>query len=149
MNLTEKINDQIKTAMKAGEKLRLETLRSLRAGIIEFEKSGAGRDIAPDDEMKILNQAAKRRKDAAEQYTNANRPELAEKELAELKIIQEFLPAQMSEEELTVALTQIIEQTGAKSAAEMGKVMGAAMKTLKGRADGNQIQTIAKQLLAE
>lgn len=148
MNFTDTINDQIKTAMKAGDKLRLEVLRSLRAGILEFEKSGVDRAMTPDDEFKIINAAAKKRKDAIEQYTTAGRPEAAAKEQAELDIIMEFLPAQMSADDVKAEIARIIAEVGATGPGDFGKVMGAAMKTLKGKADGNLIQTAAKDLLA-
>lgn len=148
MNFTDTINDQIKTAMKAGDKLRLEVLRSLRAGILEFEKSGVDRAMTPDDEFKIINAAAKKRKDAIEQYTTAGRPEAAAKEQAELDIIMEFLPAQMSADDVKAEIARIIAEVGATGPGDFGKVMGAAMKTLKGKADGNLIQSAAKDLLA-
>jgi uncharacterized protein YqeY len=146
--LTNTINDQIKTAMKAGDKLRLEVLRSIRAGILEFEKSGVDRAMTPDDEFKIINGAAKKRKDAIEQYTNANRPDAAAKEQAELDIIMEFLPAQMSADEVKAEIQKIIADVGAAGPGDFGKVMGAAMKSLKGKADGSLIQSLTKDLLA-
>ena len=147
MALSDIINEQLKAAMKAGDKVRLETLRSIRAGILEFEKSGAGRDMTPDDELKILNSGAKKRRDAIEQYETHGRTEAAAQERAELAIIQEFLPAQMSEAEVEAALRDIIAQVGATQPGDVGKVMGAAMKTLKGKADGSLIQIIAKRML--
>lgn len=147
MTLTDTINDHIKEAMKAGDKLRLETLRSLRAGILEFEKSGQDRAMGPDDEFKILNSAAKKRKDAIEQFEAAGRSEAAEKERQELAIIMAYLPAQLTEDEVTAEVRQIIASVGATTAADFGKVMGAATKALKGKADGSMIQRIAKQLL--
>lgn len=148
MSLSETINEQIKTAMKAGDKVRLETLRSLRAGILEFEKSGTGRDMTPDDEFKILNSAAKKRKDAIEQYEAVGRMDTAAAERAELDIIQEFLPEQMSEEDVRAAVQALAAEIGATDASHFGKLMGAATKSLKGRADGAIIQSIAKQLLS-
>jgi uncharacterized protein YqeY len=147
MNLTTAINDHIKEAMKAGDKLRLETLRSLRAGILEFEKSGAERDMTPDDEFKILNSAAKKRKDAIELFEANGRTDAAEKERQELAIIMTYLPAQLSEDEVRAEITTIIAAVGATTSADFGKVMGAATKALKGKADGAMIQRIAKQLL--
>lgn len=147
MNLTETINEQIKTAMKAGDKVRLETLRSLRAGILEFEKSGIDRAMTPDDEFKILNSAAKKRKDAIEQYEGVGRADAAANERAELAIIMEFLPAQMTEDELRAALTEIVSRLGATGPADFGKVMGTATKELKGKADGTAIQALVKQML--
>ncbi len=147
MALTDTINEQIKSAMKAGDKVRLETLRSLRAGILEFEKSGVDRAMTPDDEFKILNSAAKRRKDAIEQYEGVGRTDAAAQERAELAIIMEFLPAQLTEAELREAITRIIATLGASGPADFGKVMGAATKELKGKADGSAIQALVKQLL--
>ncbi len=147
MNLTEQINADIKSAMIARDSLRLETLRSIRAGILEFEKSGVERSMTPDDEFKILNAAAKKRKDAIEQYENAGRTEAAEKEKAELEIIMSYLPEQMSADDVRNAVKAIIADVGATGPADFGKVMGAAMKQLKGKADGSLIQSIAKELI--
>jgi uncharacterized protein YqeY len=148
MTLTETITEQLKQAMKSGDKLRLETLRSLRAGILEFEKSGTGREMTPDDEFKILNSAAKKRKDAIEQYDAVGRSDAAEQERAELNIIMEFLPAQLSHEEIKAAVTEIASQIGASQPGDFGKLMGAATKALKGKADGGVIQQVAKALLS-
>lgn len=148
MSLTETINEQLKTAMKSGDKLRLETLRSLRAGILEFEKSGIDRAMTPDDEFKILNSAAKKRKDAIEQYDAVGRADAADQERAELAIIMEFLPEQMSREEIEAAVADIARQIGASQQSDFGKLMGAATKALKGKADGGVIQQVAKALLS-
>ena len=147
MSLTETINQQLKAAMLASDKVRLETLRSIRALIMEFEKSGVDRAMTPDDEIKILSSAAKKRKDAIEAYDAAGRTEAADKERQELAIIQEFLPAQMSDEAIRAELQTVIASIGATSPSDVGKVMGAAMKSLKGKADGTVIQRIAKELL--
>ncbi|MDQ1265056.1 MAG: uncharacterized protein QG635_206, partial [Bacteroidota bacterium] len=122
MNFEQKINEEIKLATKSGEKLRLETLRSLRAAIIEFNKSGIGREMNDEDGIKILNAAAKKRKDAIAMYEQGGRYDLADKENTELFIIQEFLPKQMSEDEIIIEAKKIIEDTGASSAKDMGKV---------------------------
>ncbi len=145
--LSEIITEQMKAAMKSGDKLRLETIRSIRALILEFEKSGVGRAMTEEDEQKLLISAAKKRKDSVEQYRAANREDLASKEEAELAIIQEFLPKQMDESEVEAVVKAIIEQVGAKTPQEVGKVMGAAMKELRGKADGTLVQTVAKRLL--
>lgn len=145
--LSEIITEQMKAAMKSGDKLRLETIRSIRALILEFEKSGVGRAMTEEDEQKLLISAAKKRKDSIEQYRAANREDLASKEEAELAIIQEFLPKQMDESEVEAVVKTIIEQVGAKTPQEVGKVMGAAMKELRGKADGTLVQTVAKRLL--
>jgi uncharacterized protein len=147
MSLKDKINEDLKSAMKSGEKLRLETIRSIRALILEFEKSGIGREINPDDEMKMLTSAVKKRKDAIEQYKNAGRNELAEKEEAELKIIMEYLPKQLTEEEIGGIVKKTAEELGAKGKEDFGKLMPAAMKELKGKADGKIVKSIVEKLL--
>lgn len=147
MGLEAKINEELKLAIKSGDKIRLETLRSLRAGIIEFNKSGAEREMNEEDEMKILKTNAKRRRDAIDLYEKGNRPELAEKEKAELAVIEEFLPEQMGEEEMGVIINKIIEDTGAAGMQDMGKVMGVAMKELKGKADGGLVKNIVQKIL--
>lgn len=148
MSLTETINEQIKQAMKSGDKLRLDTLRTIRAGILEFEKSGLDRAMTPDDEFKILNSAAKKRKDAIEQYDAVGRQDASQRERDELAIIMEFLPEQMSDDEIRAAVAEIAAQVGATQQSDFGKLMGAATKALKGKADGNAIQQAAKALLS-
>lgn len=145
--LKDKINEEIKNAMKSGDKVRLETLRSIRASIIEFDKSGAGHEMTEDDEIKILNSHLKKRKDAIEVYQKAGRADLLEKEQAELAIIQEFLPKQLSEEEIVDYLKKLISENNAKSEADFGRLMGPAMKYLKGKADGKFVQETLKSLL--
>lgn len=148
MSLTENINEQMKGAMKSGNRLRLDTLRSLRAGIIEFEKSGVGRAMTPADEQDVLLRAAKKRKEAIEEYTKVGREDVAERERAELAIIQEFLPKQLSEEEIEQRVQEIIKEQGASGPGDFGKVMGAAVKEMRGKADGALVQSIVKKLLA-
>ena len=148
MALEQKINDELKDAMKNGNKIRTETLRSIRASIIEFTKSGSNKTMTEDDEIKILNSNAKKRKDAIEMYENAGRTELADKEKTELAIIQEFLPKQLNENEIKEVVTRIIAELNAAGAKDLGKVIGASMKELKGKADGNLVQSIAKTLLS-
>ena len=145
MALKEKINQDLAAAMKSGDKVRLETIRMIRAQILEFEKSGAGRDMNPDDEMKILLSGVKKRKDSIEMYEKANRKDLADKEAAEIAIIQEYLPKQMDREEAAAIITKIIADAGTK---EIGKVMPLVMKELKGKLDGKIINEIVKQQLA-
>ncbi len=147
MNLEQKINEEMKAAMKSSDKLRLETLRSVRAAIIEFAKSGAAREMNSDDEIKILNALAKKRKDAITMYEQAGRTEMKEQEESELKIIQEFLPKQLSDEEVAEVIKGIITQTGAVGSKDFGKVMGPSMKALTGKADGNKVQQLVKSLL--
>ncbi len=147
MNLEQKVNEEMKIAMKSGNKTRLETLRSLRAGIIEFAKSGLDREMNQDDEIKLLNNQAKRRRDAIEMYGSAGRNDLKEKEEFELSVIQEFLPKQLTDEELSVIIKSVIEKAGATSMKDLGKVMGASMKELSGKADGNKVQQLVKDIL--
>ena len=147
MNFEEKINEELRNATKSGEKLRMETLRSLRASIIEFNKSGIGRPMNDDDAMKILQNAAKRRRDAIEMYEKGNRFDLSDKEKAELLIIQEFLPAQISFEEVREIIKKIIVELGVTDVKEMGKVMGVAMSRLKGQTEGSVVQQIVRSLL--
>jgi uncharacterized protein YqeY len=147
MTFEQKINEDLKESMKSGDKLRLETLRSLRASIIEFSKSGTGKDMSEEDAQKILLNASKKRKDAIEMYKQAGRQDLLEKEQSELAIIAAYLPEQLSESEVVDALKLIIQKVGAEGPKDMGKVMGLAMKVLRGKADGTLVQQCLKQLL--
>jgi hypothetical protein len=148
MSFEEKINNDMKTALKAGDKKRLETLRSLRAMILEFQKSGKNEELTDEKAMELLNKAAKNRKDSISMYLQAGRTELAENEKKELEIIQEYLPAQLSEEELNTIILSIIKKTEAKEISDMGKVMGVAMKEVKGKADGSAVQQVVRKLLS-
>lgn len=148
MSLELKINNDIKNAMLAKDKLRLETLRSIKAGILLAKTAENATEITEDFEIKMLQKMAKQRKESAAIYTQQNRSELAEKELAEAAIIEEYLPQQLSEEEITAVLKEIIASVGATSAKDMGKVMGAATKQLAGKADGRLISETVKKLLA-
>jgi uncharacterized protein YqeY len=145
MSLRDKINEDLKNAMKSGDKVRTETLRMLRAQILEFEKSGAGREMNADDDMKILLSSVKKRKDSIEMYEKANRKDLADKESAEIAIVQEYLPKQMGKEEAEAVITKIIADAGTK---ELSKVMPLVMKELKGKLDGKLINEIVKQQIA-
>ncbi len=148
MSLKEKITADLNAAMKAGEKVRTETLRSIRALILEFDKSGADREMTADEELKLLTSAAKKRKDSIEIYTANNRPELAEKEQAELAVITEYLPKQMSREEVEKRVSEVIAEVGAAGPADTNKVIPVLMKELKGKADGKLVQEIVKEKLA-
>ena len=134
--------------MKSGDKIRLETLRMLRAQILEFEKSGLNREMTDDDSMKILLSAVKKRKESVEVYEKAGRSELAEKEQKEIEIIQEYLPKQMSKEEAEIIIAKIIADVAATSPKDIGKVMPPIMKELKGKIDGKIINEIVKQKLS-
>ncbi|HAW07560.1 MAG TPA: glutamyl-tRNA amidotransferase [Bacteroidetes bacterium] len=146
MALEELINEQLTNAMKAQDKLRTETLRSIRSGIIEFKKSGIDREMNSDDELKLLNKLVKSRKESIELYTRANRNDLVEQEQKELEIILEFLPKQMTDEEIRATIKKIIEDQQATQN-DFGKIMGLSMKALSGKADGNKVQAILKELL--
>lgn len=149
MDLFDKISADIKTAMLARDKVRLETLRGIKKEFIEAKTAkGSDGNLADDQATKILAKMAKQRRETAEIYASQNRPELAENELAEAAVIEEYLPKQLTEEELVAELKKIIEQTGATSAKEMGKVMGVASKALAGRADGKVISAKVRELLA-
>jgi uncharacterized protein YqeY len=147
MNLKDKINEDLKNAMKSGDKLRLETIRSIRALILEFEKSGTGKELNSEEEVKLLSSAAKKRKDSIEQYRNAGREDLASKEEAELKIIQEFLPKQLTEEEINEIIRTIALKIGASSKEDFPKLMPLVMKELKGKAEGKIVKTNVEKFL--
>jgi uncharacterized protein YqeY len=148
MSLKLTIENGIKDAMRAKDADRLRALRAIKSLILLEETSGSSADgLSADAEMKILMKAAKQRRDSLEVYVSQNRPDLAEKEQAELAIIEEFLPKQLSEEELTAKITEIIASVGASSPADMGKVMGVASKQLAGLADGKAISAKVSELL--
>lgn len=137
------------TAMKAKDRTRLEALRGVKKEFIEAKTAeGAGGVLSDDAALKIMTKMVKQRRESARIYVDNNRPELAEGELAEAAVIEEYLPKQLTEEELTAELKKIIEQTGASSPKDMGKVMGVASKALAGRADGRAISAKVKELLA-
>jgi len=148
-NLLDRINDDFKTAMKSGDKIKLETLRSLRAALKDKEISlrGTGTELSDDDIIATITSAAKKRRESIEEFTQANRPERAEEEQNELTIIQQYLPEQLSADEIENKVRTAINQTGAESMKDMGKVMGVVMADLRGRADGKEVQTIVKKLL--
>lgn len=147
MGLRERISEDMKAAMKSGAKVELETLRMIRAQILEFEKRGEGTEMSPDQELAILTTAAKKRREAIEQYEKANRPELAKSEKLELEIIARYLPSQASDVEIQTIIARIVSETGANSAKDFGKVMPVVMKELKGKADGKRIQEFVKESL--
>lgn len=149
MNLFDQVSSDIKAAMLAKDKVRLETLRGIKKEFLEAKTAKGGNgELADDAATKILVKMVKQRKETAAIYTEQNRPELAQNELAEAAVIEEYLPKQMSEEELTEALKAIIAQVGASSAKDMGQVMGVASKQLAGKAEGRTISAKVKELLA-
>ena len=147
MSLKDKINEDLKLAMKSGDKLKLETIRSIRALILEFEKSGTGKELNAEEEIKLLSTAAKKRKDAIEQYKLAKREDLANKEEQELNIIQEYLPKQLTEEEIYDEVKKTAESIGAKSKEDFPKLMPQVMKVLKGKADGKIVKAAVEKIL--
>jgi uncharacterized protein len=150
MSLIDRITDDIKTAMKAKDKVRLETFRSIKKVLIEKEVSlrpSGQMALTPEQDMEVLVQIAKQRRDSIAQYTQANRLDLADAEAQELAIIEEFLPKQLSDDEIMAVIDALIEKTGATSAKDLGKVMGPAMQQLKGKADGKKVQDAVKARL--
>lgn len=149
MSLEQKIMGDMKAAMLAKDEKALRALRAIKAGIINAKTAeGAGGVISEEEEQKLLLKLVKQRRDSLEIFTQQNRPDLAQKEQEEIEVIEKFLPKQLDAEELKAALRAIIEQTGAKSPADMGKVMGVATKQLAGKADGKAISATVKELLA-
>jgi uncharacterized protein YqeY len=149
MALKQKIEGEIKSAMIAKDKVRLTALRAIKSLILlEETKEGFSGELSTDDEMKLLTKSAKQRRDSAEIYEKQNRPDLLEVELAELAVIQEFLPKALTTEELAQAIRSIIASCGATGPKDMGKVMGLASKELAGKADGKAISEQVKALLA-
>lgn len=148
MNLFDKVSEDIKKAMLAREKVRLEALRGIKKEFLEAKTAkGAGGELSDDTAMKILVKMVKQRKESAKIYEENNRPELAENELAEAVVIEEYLPKQLSSEELEKEIKSIIAETGAEGPKDMGKVMGVATKKLAGKAEGKAISAMVKQML--
>ncbi|HEX2975022.1 MAG TPA: GatB/YqeY domain-containing protein [Bacteroidales bacterium] len=149
MSLTERISADLIAAMKVKDKTALEALRATKTAFtLARAEKGADSTLTPDEELKIVQKLVKQRRESAEIYKTQNRADLYEKEVAEADVLEKYLPAKMTDEELTSAVRSIIERVGAKSAADMGKVMGAATKELAGKADGKEISAKVKQILA-
>ena len=149
MNLKDKINQDLKSAMKSQDKLRLETIRSIRALILEFEKSGTGKELNTDEELKMLTGAVKKRKDSIEQFMLAGRTELAQKEEAELKILMSYMPKQLNEEEVYLEVKKIAEDINAKGKEDFPKLMSKAALLLKGKTEGKIVKTAVDKYLDE
>jgi len=147
MNLKDKINNDLKEALKAKDKIRLNTIRSIRALILEFEKSGKVKTITKEVEINMLSTAAKKRKEAIEQYEKAGRTDLANNEKIELEIIQNYLPKQLTKEELIKGISDLAGQIGASGKADFAKLMPLAIKTFKGQADGKTIKEVVESIL--
>lgn len=149
MDIFDQISADIKSAMLAKDKVRLEALRGVKKEFLEAKTAkGSNGELSHDVAMKILAKMVKQRRETAELYSSQNRPELAESELAEAAVIEQYLPKALSDEELTAELKKIISEVGATSAKEMGRVMGVASKVLAGRADGKAISAKVRELLA-
>ena len=150
MSLEQKIMTELKAAMLAKNEAALRSLRAIKAAILLAKTAeGASGELSGDEETRLLQKLVKQRKDSLEIFTQQNRADLAKKEEEEIAVIEKFLPAQMSGDELRQAIQQIISETGASSPADMGKVMGAATKQLAGKTDGKSISTMVKELLAK
>lgn len=148
MSLEQTISKGIMEAMKAKDMVRLTTLRNIKKYILEARTAAAGVELTDADVVRIISKLAKQGSDSAAVYTQQNRPDLAEEELAQVRVMQEFLPRQLSAGELTEAVKAIIAELGATSMKEMGKVMGAASKRLSGQADGKEISAKVRELLS-
>lgn len=149
MSLFEQISNDIKTAMLAKDKVRLEALRNVKKYFLEAKTAPGGNDTLTDDAaLKIIQKLVKQGRESARIYTEQNRPDLAQGEIEQVEALENYLPRQLSPEELENEVKKIIEQTGATSLKDMGKVMGVAGKALSGKADGGAISEIVKRLLA-
>lgn len=148
MELFDIISNDIKEAMKAKDKVALDTLRNIKKVLLEAKTApGANDTVSDDTAIKLIQKLVKQGKESAELYSSQNRPELAAEELAQVAVMERYLPKQMSEEEVATVLKEIIAQTGAAGPQDMGKVMRVATKQLAGKAEGRMISAIVKQLL--
>ena len=148
MGILANLSDEIKTAMRAKDSLKLEALRAIKSAVILEQTSAGGSDTLTDEqEIKLVQKLVKQRKDSAQIFRDQNRPDLAEPEEAQAKVITQFLPEQLSEEEITTIIQAVIEKTAAEGMKDMGKVMGMASKEMAGKADGKTISTIVKAQL--
>lgn len=145
-SLTERVRTDMTAAMKAQEKERLSTLRMLQSSL-KNEQINAGHELSDEEAMSVIRKAVKQRQDSIEQYTNAGRSELADKERSEMELLKTYLPAELSDADLEAGLREIIASTGAQSKKDLGKVMKEATARFKGRADGKRIQEAVARLL--
>lgn len=148
MSLENTITEAIKTAMRAKDKVALDSLRAVKAQILLLKTEALGKEVSPEQEIAILQRMVKQRKDSYDQFSAQGRNDLAEVEEAQMKIIEQFLPKQLSPEELEAEMKAIIAETGAESMKDLGKVMGIASKNLAGKSDGKSISEMAKKLLS-
>ncbi len=147
MTLEEKINQDLKTAMKAKDQVALRSIRAIKSAILLANTDGSGQALDEAKEIKLLQKLVKQRRDSLDIYEKQNREDLAQTEREEISVIEKYLPAQMDADALEAAIKKIIEQTGASSMKDMGKVMGMASKQLAGKADGKSISQVVKKLL--
>ena len=148
MSLEDTINEAIKTAMREKDKVALDSLRAVKSQILLLKTEGKGADVSAEQEIAILQRMIKQRKDSYEQFAAQGRNDLAEVEEAQMKVIEQFLPKQLTPEELETEMKAIIAETGAETLKDLGKVMGVASKTLGGKSDGKSISEMAKKLLS-
>lgn len=149
MTLFDQISEDIKSAMKARDKVRLETLRNIKKVFLEAKTAPGANDTLEDaDALKIIQKLAKQGRESAATFTEKDRQDLADSELAQVSVIEGYLPQQLSEQEIEAAVSAIIAETGAQGMKDMGKVMGMASKQMAGRADGRTISTIVKKMLS-
>jgi len=147
MEIQNRLSEDLKTAMKAKEKIKVETIRMVRAQLKDFQIA-KGDELNEEDEISVLTNAAKKRKEALELYEKSDRQDLIEQEKQELKIISAYLPAQLSKEEVEKVVLKVMQEVEASSPQDLGKVMGATMKDLKGKADGRMVQEIVREKLS-
>jgi uncharacterized protein YqeY len=149
MSLDKNMNEALKDAMKSKDQVKLRTLRAIKAAfLIAKTAEGGNGEISEDEELKIIQKLYKQRSDSYDIYVKSGRDDLAQTEKEEMEVIEEFLPKQLSDDELFAEVKKIIDQVGASSMQDMGKVMGMASKSLQGKADGKRISSVVKQLLA-
>ena len=148
MSLELIINEAIKTAMREKDKVALDSLRAVKSQILLLKTEAKGAEVSAEQEIAILQRMIKQRKDSYEQFVAQNRTDLAEVEAAQMKVIEQFLPAQLTAEELEAEIKKIIAETGAESIKDLGKVMGTASKALAGKSDGKSISEMVKKLLS-
>lgn len=148
MSLELTINEAIKTAMREKDKVALDSLRAVKSQILLLKTEAKEADVSAEQEIAILQRMIKQRKDSYEQFVAQNRTDLAEVEAAQMKVIEQFLPAQLTAEELETEIKKIIAETGAESIKDLGKVMGTASKALAGKSDGKSISEMVKKLLS-
>lgn len=148
--LKQKLKEELKQSMLARNELKTSVIRMVISAITyyEIQKGGAGYEATDEDVLQVIQKEAKQRRDSIEEFKKANRPELVEKETKELEMLQVYLPQQMEETEIKALVKETINQTGAKTIAEMGKVMGALMPKIKGKADGGMVSKIVKESLS-